>query len=116
MSTERRKHTRVEIALPATMITLNGPLGARTQNLSLNGTLIRCSEVPELDDNFRLVFKPAERQLLLVTAEMVWCDSFLYNKYMFHAMGIRFKYIPDSDRRFLSKMISKHVKLQSVID
>ena len=52
------------------VITPHGPVDGKTQNLSLLGTLIRRTEIPELLYNFRLVFRPPERELLLATAEI----------------------------------------------
>ena len=52
--------------MPVTVVTDDGLVTGRTQNLSLIGTLIRCSEILELPYNFRLVFRRAERKLLRV--------------------------------------------------
>jgi len=61
MAVENRRHPRVEISWPVTVVTENGLISARTENLSLVGTLIRCTEIPDLLYDFRLVFRPAER-------------------------------------------------------
>lgn len=108
MAIEKRQYPRAEITWPVTVITHNGPVDGRTENLSLTGTLIRCPEVPDLDDHFRLVFKPAARQLLLATAEMIWSDIFLNDKYAFYAMGVRFTYIPDHDQQLIGEVVSRH--------
>lgn len=108
VANEKRQHTRAEITWPVTVITHNGPVDGRTQNISRAGTLIRCPEVPDLDDNFRLVFKPAGRQMLLATGEMVWSDILLDDKYAFYAMGVRFTYVPEHDQHVLGKAVSEH--------
>ena len=69
MAKDKRQYPRVEISWPATIITDDGLVSCRSENLSSEGTLIRCSEPPGSLDSFRLVFKPAERQLILATAE-----------------------------------------------
>ena len=108
MAKDKRQYPRVEISWPATIITADGLMSCRTENLSPVGTLIRCSESPGLLDNFRLVFKPAERQLILATAEKVWSKSFDSNNGTSHAMGVRFTFIPDHDYQLIKGTVSKH--------
>jgi hypothetical protein len=108
MAKNKRQYPRVEISWPATIITADGLVSCRTENLSPIGTLIRCSESPGLLDNFRLVFKPAERQLILATAEKVWSKSFDSNNGTSHAMGVRFTFIPDHDYQLIKGTVSKH--------
>jgi len=68
-----------------------------------------CPELPELLFNFRLVFRPAERKLLLATAERVWSSTSFNGKSMVHAMGVQFTYIPDNDYRLINEAISSHI-------
>ena len=109
MSIEKRQYPRVEVAWPVTVLTPDGLVIGRAQNLSLVGTLILCPEVPELLYNFRLFFRPAERQLLIATAERVWSSTFVSDNCMSHAMGVRFTYIPDHDYRLIGEAISSHI-------
>ena len=109
MSIEKRQYPRVEISWPVTIVTDYGLMIGRTQNLSLVGTLILCPEVPELFYSFRLFFRPAERQLLIATAERVWSSTFVSDNCMSHAMGVRFTYIPDHDYRLINEAISSHI-------
>ena len=108
MAKDKRQHPRVEISWPATIITDDGLVSCRTENLSSEGTLIRCSEPPGSLDSFRLVFKPAERQLILATAEKVWSKSFDNNKGTSHTVGVRFTFIPDHDYQLIKGTVSKH--------
>ncbi len=109
MAIEKRSYPRVEVAWPVTVVTDDGLVTGRTQNLSLVGTLILCTEVPELLYNFRLFFRPAERQLLLATAERVWSSTFVDDKSVSHAMGVRFTYISDSDYQLMGEAILSHI-------
>jgi hypothetical protein len=108
MVTEKRQHPRVEISWSATIITPDGLVNCRTENLSTEGTLIRCSELPDELHNFRLVFKPAERQLILATAERVWSKSVGTDLNTPHAMGVRFTFIPEHDYQLISEAISNN--------
>ena len=109
MATEKRQYPRVEVAWPVTIVTDDGLVIGRTQNLSLVGTLILCPEASELLYNFRLFFRPAERQLLIATAERVWSKASINGKGMVHAMGVRFKYIPEHDYQLMSEVISDNI-------
>ena len=94
MTAEKRQYPRVEIIWPVTVRTPNGPADGRIQNISLGGALIQCTKVPELDDFFRLVIRPAESRYIFATAQIVWSDTFFKDKSMFHAMGVHFKRTP----------------------
>ena len=85
-------------------------MSGRTQNLSLDGTFIRCADDPELDEIFRLVVRPPDRQLLVVTAEKVWSDTFIDDRFIFHGIGVQFVYVPHDDRRYLADLIASHFK------
>jgi hypothetical protein len=109
MAMEKRQHPRVEVAWPVTVVTDDGLVIGRTENLSLVGTLILCPEAPELFYSFRLFFRPAERQLLIATAERVWSRTSINGKSMVHAMGVSFTYIPEHDYQLMSEAISDHI-------
>jgi hypothetical protein len=106
MAKEKRQHPRVEISWSATIITPDGLVSCRTENLSTEGTLIRCSALPDNLHSFRLVFRPAERQLILATAERVWSKTVDAEQNTPHAMGVRFTYVPGHDYQLISAAIS----------
>ena len=112
MAVEKRRHPRVEISWPVTVVTDEGIISGRAENLSFVGTLIRCSETVELPYDFRLVFRPAERQLLITTAERVWSRPIISNNSTSHVMGVRFTYIPEHERRLFSRTIFSHTPSQ----
>ena len=107
---EKRQHLRVKISWPTTVITPYGPVGGRTQSLSLGGAFIRCSEAPALDEIFRLVLRPPDRHFFVATAEKVWSDTFIDDKDMFHGIGVHFIYLTRDDHLFLSKAIAAYFR------
>ena len=110
MAVEKRRHPRVEISWPVTVVTDEGIISGRAENLSFVGTLIHCSETVELPYDFRLVFRPAERQLLITTAERVWSRTIIRNNSTSHVMGVRFTFIPEHERRVFSRAIFSHTR------
>jgi hypothetical protein len=91
MTVEKRRYPRVEATWPVTVITPNGTKVGRIQNISLGGACIQCAKVPELDDFFRLVIRPAESRYIFASARIVWSDTLSNDKSMSHAMGVSFK-------------------------
>ena len=106
MAVEKRQHPRVEIVWSTTIVTPDGLVNCRTENLSADGTLIRCSAPPEKLHSFRLVFKPSERQLILATAERVWWKTVDTDRNTPYAMGVRFTFVPEHDYQQISAAIS----------
>jgi hypothetical protein len=106
MAVEKRQYPRVEIAWSATIVTPDGIVSCRTENLSAEGTLIRCSALPDKLHNFRLVFKPSERKLILTTAERVWSKTVDADQNTPSIMGVRFTFVPEHDYQQISAAIS----------
>lgn len=105
---ESRRYLRARIKWPVVMTTPDGLVDGRTLNLSLGGACIRCPEISNLQDSFRLVMTAKER-LILVNAMVVWSDGGRSNgKSISRGMGIRFTNISSNDRTFLSGVISSH--------
>ena len=109
-SREKRRYYRAEISWPVVVFTRSGPVAGVTQNLSLGGALVRCPDVPEMEDVFRLVIKPAARQALRVNAEKVWSGTLVSEDLMPKGMGVSFRFAAnDEDRQLMGEAISKHI-------
>jgi len=108
MAVEKRQHPRVEISWSATIITPDGLVNCRTENLSADGTLIRCSALPDQVHSFRLVFKPSARQIILATGEKVWSKTFDTDRKTDLVLGVRFTFVPDHDHQLISAAISDY--------
>ena len=109
MLSDKRQYPRIEIAWPVTLMTPYGPVGGTTRNLSLGGACIRLAEMPELEEVFRLVIRPAEQIMLPATAELVWSETLIGATSVFQGMGLHFKYIAESNIEFMSKAISRAI-------
>ena len=107
--TESRRHPRADIKWPVVMLTHNGLVDGKTENLSLGGAFIRFPERPNVNHSLSMVIT-AKGRLISLTAEVVWSETQgRDDKSKFCKMGVRFTKIMISDRQFLSKMISKHL-------
>lgn len=107
---ERRRNSRAEIKCPIVILASSTLTDGETRNLSLGGALIRCSEQPNPDHHFRMVIESSKGRFVLVTAEIIWSDTYNSNdKTVFHVMGVRFLEVFD-DRKLLFDVISDFIK------
>jgi hypothetical protein len=106
MATENRRYPRVDISWPVIVVTDDSIITGTTENLSLGGTLIKCSVIPLLYYNFRAVFKPSKGRFILATVEGVWSRPHVDTKSICHELGMRFTFIPDWDYQQISEAIS----------
>ena len=107
-SEENRRYPRAKIKWPVVMTSSSGLVDGQTLNISLGGAFVRCREIPDLQDDFRMVMTAKER-LILVNAEVIWSNGSRSGaKSTSHGMGIRFTYISSNDRSFLRGVIASH--------
>jgi hypothetical protein len=108
---ENRIHSRVAVECPVTMITPNGPVPARTQDISLSGAAIRFAEPPPLVvAPVRFVFKPKMAHFLVAIAEIVWSNNSIDHKPSVHRMGVRFIHLFEGASLTLKSLIDDHQK------
>ena len=106
---ENRRHPRARIKWSVVLMTDDGLVDGRTQNLSQVGGFIRFSGLPKLRGDFRLVITTKDR-LIPLTAELIWSDvNHLQNKSVVSGIGVRFTSISNDDRSFLRGAISQHI-------
>ncbi len=112
MAIEKRRYPRVEISWPVNIISSDHLVSGKTENLSRVGTLIRCSELPELAHPFQLIFKPSGDRIVLANAKRVWSKTFTEDDRRSHTMGVRFTFILDHDFQLINEVISNRVSRQ----
>ena len=114
---ERRFYPRVQTRWPVLLVS---PLDLRegeTQNLSIDGAFIRYSELPDLSEEFEIVFKPPEQRSIVVIAEKIWSANFNFNSQtVFSGMGVRFIKVFDDDRELLDKLIVNHIEAKKALE
>ena len=106
---ENRRHPRARIKWSVVLMTDDGLVDGRTQNLSQVGGFIRFSKLPKLSGDFRLVITTKDR-LIPLTATLVWSDAnHLQNRSAVSGIGVRFTNISSDDRSFLRGAISQYI-------
>ena len=101
---QRREHSRVEVSWPVSIFSSQGPTEGEVRNISLTGALIRCLEIPDLDEVVRLGIEIWEhRHVIFATAEAVRLDIQDYDTdYYSYLLGVHFTEISEKDLRFLA--------------
>ncbi len=95
---------------PVVMSVSNTLIDGETRNLSLGGAFIKCAEQPKPGFIFRMSIEPSKGRLFLVSAEVVWSDSYtVKDRTVLRGLGVRFLEILDG-RQFLRSEIERHVK------
>ena len=107
---ENRRHPRAKVKCPVVMSLSDTLIDGETKNLSLGGAFVRCAEQPKPGRVFRMTIEPSKGRLFLVSAEVVWSDSYrVKDKTVLRGLGVRFLEILDG-RQFLRNEIEKHFK------
>jgi hypothetical protein len=107
---ENRRHPRARMKCPVVMSVSNTLIDGETRNLSLGGAFIKCAEQPKPGLIFRMSIEPSKGRLFLVSAEVVWSDSYtVKDRTVLRGLGVRFLEILDG-RQFLRSEIERHVK------
>ena len=106
---EKRQFPRVETTWPVIITSPQVTIEGETKDLSIEGALILCQDMPEFNCTFQVVLKPSRQQTIEVNAEKVWSVHINFDgKRILSGMGVRFTEVFDDDRRSLNNMISDY--------
>lgn len=110
---EKRKLPRIEVQWPVTMITEKGSFEGEARNITVEGVFIHCMERLNVDETYRLVIKPAGKEIE-VMGKLLWSnldnagdrDSLL-------GMGFCFVKVSEEDKELLRQAIQMYSKKAS---
>jgi hypothetical protein len=72
MESDKRRHPRVEGGWPTFILAKNGFIAAETEDICEKGAMLKCSILPESEEDFLLLMKPARSEFLRIHASRVW--------------------------------------------
>jgi hypothetical protein len=106
----QRKHPRVEVQWPVTMMTPEGDMDGTIENVSAGGAYIRCGTLLTKNDLFIFAILIQDREESWIGAEVVWIDIPLSPdaEAIPVGMGIRFTNLSAGDLQFLTEEVAKH--------
>jgi hypothetical protein len=106
-SPKRHHHSRREVRWEVHFFTDHGHMEGETVNISSEGVMVSCKELPPLEDNFRLVIRPPDHYPLDLTGRVVWttiCNPVSGAESI--GVDIQFMSIAEKDRIYLQGLVS----------
>jgi hypothetical protein len=105
-SLKRHHHARTEVRWEVSFITPQGKIAGETVNISSEGVMVSCQELPPLEDDFRMLIKPPNHYPIDITGRVVWttiCNPISGAETI--GVDVHFMSIPERDRLFLQSML-----------
>lgn len=104
---ERRKHPRISVRWPVSVITDEGLIEGETRNITPEGVFIHSKHRLVENHQYQLIVRLPKHQPIVVRGRLIWsnleeCD----HDSLFGGMGFSFVKVSDGDRRYLEKVIS----------
>ena len=105
---EKRRYPRVLAVWSAVVQTLQGPLEAKTRDISVGGVFIECPEKIDLGENFQIMLKPPQDRSITVTGRKAWSGNINFNgRSTYSGMGLQFTALSPEDRNYISTLAEK---------
>ncbi len=106
---EKRQHPRAEIHWPATIQTPQGPVEAKTKDISIGGAFVLCDHPFGSGDTFCMSLDVPDREPMDVTVQVAWSNTNVSDeKIVNRGMGVRFLQISIENRQFVHKVIEDY--------
>ena len=108
---EKRKHPRVEVKWPVTMMTADGDANGIVENISFGGAFIRTRRLLSNNDLIVMGVLGLKRELLWIGAEVVRTDIATTSKPKKASvgLGVRFTTVSAEDYQFLKNAVSERL-------
>ena len=108
MAPEKRRYPRVLAVWPAVVQTLQGPLEAKTRDISIGGVFIECSEKIDLGENFQIMLKPSQDRSITVTGRRAWSGNININgRSTYSGVGVQFTELSAEYRAYISALVEE---------
>jgi hypothetical protein len=107
--TEKRKHPRVEVKWPVTMMTTDGDANGIVENVSSGGAYIRTRKLLSNNDLIFMGVLGLKQELLWIGAEVVRTDvaSTPKPEQAMLGIGVQFTTVSGEDYQFLQNVVSE---------
>ncbi|MFB0520537.1 MAG: PilZ domain-containing protein [Desulfatiglandales bacterium] len=106
---ERRKHDRIRVRWPVTVLTNNRIIQAETRNITVSGIFICCKEPLPRNEVLPVRISPPNYRVVQVSGKVIWSDLYAIDgQDISYGVGICFVKISDGDRHFLKDLILAH--------
>lgn len=110
---EKRRHPRIPVRWPVTIITEKGTIEGESRNITVAGVFVHCQEEIHENEVHQIIIKIPKQESILVKGEVVWSNfDSMEETSSYRGMGFSFIKISDEDRVILSDVISRYIKSQ----
>ena len=105
---EQRKHPRVDVSWSVIMLTPQGDMVGKIENVSYGGAYVSCSTMLSKNDLFTMSIQAPNREPLNVGAKVARIDIPLSpdTEQVPIGLGVRFTHISKKDLQFISDVVS----------
>ncbi len=108
---EKRRHPRIPVRWPVTIITDKGTIEGESRNITVAGIFIHCQEELHEDEVHQMIIKIPEQESILVKGRVAWSNfDSMEESNTYRGMGFSFIRISDDDQVILADVISRHTK------
>ena len=108
LGVEKRRYPRVLAVWSAVVQTLQGPLEAKTRDISVGGVFIECPEKIDLGENFQIMLKSPQGRSIAVTGRRAWSGNININgSSTYGGMGVQFTALSPEDRNYISTLVEE---------
>ena len=108
---EKRRHPRIPVRWPVTIITEKGTIEGESRNITVAGVFVHCQEEIHENEVHQMIIKIPKQESILVKGLVVWSNfDSMEETSTFRGMGFSFIKISDDDRMILADVISRHAK------
>lgn len=104
---ERRKHTRIGVRWPISILTGESTIEGETRNITVSGMFIRCKESLRLNEVYRISVRPPDNPAMELACKVMW-SNLIDGEGTAYGMGLYFVKVSDEDLHFLSDIVSAH--------
>ena len=108
MAPEKRRYPRILAVWPAVVQTLQGPLEAKTRDISIGGVFIECPEKIDLGENFQIMLKPTQDRSITVAGKKAWGGNInIDGRNIYSGMGVQFTELSPEDSDYISALVEE---------
>jgi len=106
---EKRRYPRIPLDWPVVVMTPQGAIMGKTENISVSGlALLLFLETPVIDNEFKITLKSSEGNLMSVNCQKLWSDIINRDRYIDSEIGARFTKISSSDRKTIATLVAAY--------
>ncbi len=106
-SPKRHQFSRTEARWQVSLLNPQSKIIGETENISPEGALVSCEELPPLEEEFLMLIQPPNRHPLNLTAKVVWTTVFCQADGS-ERLGadVQFVAISEKDRQYLQRVVA----------